>query len=109
MKITQQFRALSIDSVNNIAIEEVSRYEACENLGDLFRIIAALHQAWKKFVLMKIINSFDVGENSMLLTAQGLRQLLSLKDVHVVCYARFQGPHVVLFVLQKLTNDVQQF
>lgn len=107
MIIAQQFRALSVDGVNNVAVEKVSCYETCKNLSNLFRIIAALHQAWKKFMLMKVVNGFYVGEYSVLLAAQGFRNFFPIENVHVVCYAGFQGSHVIFFVLQKLTNDVE--
>lgn len=79
MIIAQQFGTLSVDCVNDVTVEKVSRYEAFENFRDLFRVIAAAKQIRKKLVLVEGVNTFDVGENSMLLAAKRFRKFLTFE------------------------------
>lgn len=90
MIVAQQLRALSVDRVDDVTVEKVSRYKTCKNFRNLFRIITTLRQPRQKLVLMKAVNAFDVGENSVLLAAKCLWKFFTTKNRHVVCDANFQ-------------------
>lgn len=109
MVIAQQLRALSVYGVNYVTVEKVSRYKTCKDFRNQFRIITALREPRQKLVLMKAVNTFDVGKNSMFLSSKCLWNFFSIEYRHVVCDADFERFDVILFILQKLPNNVQQF
>lgn len=126
--IAQKLRSFTIDCVDNVTVEKVSRYEAREDFRYLNGVIAARSQTRQELVLVKAVNAFDVRENSetsklvwelfalrwieqhspVLLTAKRFRKLLPTEYCHVVLDARFERPNVILFVLQKFTYDVEK-
>lgn len=109
VRIAQLFGPLAVDCVDNVTVEKVSRNKVCENLCDLFGVVVTAHQCRQKLVLVEVINRSNVGKNTVLLSTQRLRNILPIEDRHVVIDAGLEGTHVVLFILQKLANNVVKF
>lgn len=109
MIITKQFRAFPVNCINDVSIEKVSRDVTRENFGDLLGVVVAPRKCRQKLVSMELINRLNVAENAIFLPTKRLRKFLGVENRCVIVDSRSQRLHVILFVLQKLANNVEKF
>lgn len=97
--IAQQLGSLAVDGVDNVTIEKVACNKARKNFSDLLWIVETIVQSRQKLVSMQLVNAFDVGKNSIFLTAQRLRQVFIFKNRRVVVDACPQRIDVIFLIL----------